>query len=69
MTKKVEDDVEEEDVGQDNEDIGEEVNEWEEEELLILGANFLMTIAAVVGIFRCVYGGMFNAFVVTFHEG
>ena len=32
MTKKVEDDVEEEDVGQDNEDIGEEVNEWEEEE-------------------------------------
>ena len=32
MTKKVEDDVEEEDVGLDNEDIGEEVNEWEEEE-------------------------------------
>ena len=32
MTKKVEDDVEEEDVGQDNEDIGEEVNKWEEEE-------------------------------------
>ena len=33
MTKKVEDDVEEEeDFGQDNEDIGEEVNEWEEEE-------------------------------------
>ena len=32
MTKKVEDDVEEEDVGQDNVDIGEEINEWEEEE-------------------------------------
>ena len=33
MTKKVEDDVEEEeDFGQDNEDIGEEVNKWEEEE-------------------------------------
>ena len=40
MSEKVQDDVEEEDVGQDNEDIGEEVNEWEqEEEIDILNNN------------------------------